>query len=83
MNIKLKKWGNSLGFLIPHKIVESFGFRENSTIELTESKGYLIIHKKSEAPSLDELISSIPTDFQYPFDITDFIDGSPTGQELL
>ncbi|MBD2186847.1 AbrB/MazE/SpoVT family DNA-binding domain-containing protein [Pseudanabaena mucicola] len=83
MNIKIKKWGNSLGFLIPHKIVESFGFRENSTIELTESKGYLIITKKLEAPSLDELLDSIPTDFQYPHDVIDFVDSSLIGQELL
>jgi len=43
MDIHLKKLGNSIGLLIPHKIAESFGIDENSTIKLTESKGTLII----------------------------------------
>ena len=83
MDIQLKKWGNSIGFLIPHKIAESFGFDENSIIELTESKGVLLIAKKQETLTLDELLSSIPKDFQYPDDVCDFVESEPVGQELL
>ncbi len=42
MNIELKKWGNSIGLRIPHKIAESFGLDENSIVELTESKDALV-----------------------------------------
>jgi antitoxin MazE len=83
MNIKLKKWGNSLGLLIPHKLAESLDFNENSTVEITESKGTLVITKKLEAPTLDELLSSIPPNFQYPNDVANFIESAPTGRELL
>ncbi len=83
MDIQLKKWGNSIGFLIPHKIAESFGIDENSTIELTEFKGTLIITKKTKTLTLDELLSTIPNDFRYPEDVNDFIASEPVGQEIL
>ncbi len=76
MNIKLKKWGNSLGLLIPHKLAKSLNFNKNSTVEIAESKGTLVI-------TLDELLSSIPPNFQYANDVTNFIESAPTGQELL
>jgi antitoxin MazE len=76
MNIKLKKWGNSLGLLIPHKLAASLNFNKNSTVEIAESKRTLVI-------TLDELLSSIPPNFQYPNDVTNFIESAPTGQELL
>ncbi|BBC26510.1 AbrB/MazE/SpoVT family DNA-binding domain-containing protein [Pseudanabaena sp. ABRG5-3] len=83
MDIQLKKWGNSIGFLIPHKIAESFGIDENSTIELTESNGTLVIKKKQKALTLDELLSTIPNDFRYPEDVNDFVASEPIGQEIL
>lgn len=83
MDIHLKKWGNSIGLLIPHKIAESFGIDENSTIELTESKGTLIIKKKYKSLTLDDLLSTIPHDFRYPDDINDFVVSESIGQEIL
>jgi antitoxin MazE len=83
MDIQLKKWGDNIGFLIPHKIAESFGLDENSIIELTESTDALVITKKQKVSTLDELLLSIPQDFQYPDDVQDFVDGEPLGQEIL
>ncbi len=83
MEIKLKKWGNSIGFRIPHKIADSWGLHENSVIELKESKDGLVITKKRSVASLDELLSSIPNDFHYPDDVSDFVDGGPLGQEIM
>ncbi len=83
MDIKLKKWGNSLGFRIPHKIAESFGLDENSIVELTESKDALVITKKLHHSTLDELLASIPDDFQYPDDVLDFVQSGPLGQEII
>lgn len=83
MDIELKKWGNSIGFRIPHKIAESFGIDENSIIELTESKDALIIKKKNNVSTLDELLASIPNDFQYPDDVLDFVESEPLGQEII
>ncbi len=83
MDIELKKWGNSLGFRIPHKIAESFGLNENSIVELTESKDALVITKKPCNPTLDQLLASIPEDFQYPEDILDFVESGPGGKEMI
>ena len=56
MDIQLKKWGNSIGLRIPHKIADSLGLDENSVIELKESKDGLVITKKRERlQTLDEL----------------------------
>jgi antitoxin MazE len=83
MDIELKKWGNSLGFRIPHKIAESFGLDENSIVELTESKDALVITKKRTISTLDELLSSIPDDFQYPEDVLDFVESAALGKEMI
>ena len=83
MDIKLKKWGNSLGFRFPPKVAESFGLDENSIIELTESRDTLVIRKRKIIPDLDSLLASIPSDFQYPEDIADFVEGEAQGEERL
>jgi antitoxin MazE len=83
MEIQLKKWGNSLGFRIPHKVAESLGLDEHSVVEVVEESGKLVITKKSPSPSLDELLATIPADFSYPSDVDDFVGGAALGQEVL
>lgn len=83
MDIQLKKWGNSLGLRIPHRLAESFGWDENSTVEILEVNGALVIRKKAIAASLDELLASIPNNFCYPTDVNDFVNNGPQGQEWL
>jgi antitoxin MazE len=83
MDIQLKRWGNSLGLRIPHKIAESFGLDENSILELTESNGTLMIKKKGVPPTLEELLASIPEGFQYPEDVSDFVESDPLGDEMI
>lgn len=83
MDIQLKKWGNSLGLRIPHRLAASFGWDENSTVEMLEVDGALMIRKKAAALTLDGLLASIPADFRYPEDVGDFVDSQPIGQELL
>jgi antitoxin MazE len=83
MDIELKRWGNSLGLRIPHKIAESLGLDENSIVELTESKDALVITKKRTILTLDELLASIPDDFHYPEDVLDFVESRPLGKEMI
>ncbi len=82
MEIKLRKWGNSIGLRIPHNLAQSFGIDENSTVEISESEDTLILRKKQNI-DLDELIASIPDDFTYPEDINDFVNSKPEGEELI
>jgi antitoxin MazE len=56
---------------------------ENSIIELIETKDALIINKKQKVSTLDELLTSIPEDFQYPDDIIDFVESQALGQEII
>ena len=73
MKVELRKWGNSLGLRIPAKIAQSIGLNENSTVEIIQSGESLIIKKKEEI-DLDELLASIPDDFEYPEDVRDFVE---------
>ena len=83
MDIRLKRWGNNIAIPIPQKIAENFGINDNSTIELIETKDALIINKKQKVSTLDELLTSIPEDFQYPDDIIDFVESQALGQEII
>lgn len=83
MDVQLKKWGNSLGLRIPHQIAESFGLDENSVLELTESNDTLTLKKKYGLPNLEALLTSIPNDFHYPEDVSDFVESKPLGDEMI
>jgi antitoxin MazE len=83
MDIELRKWGNSLGLRIPHPIAKSFDLDDNSIVELIECQDSLILKKKKNSLTLDELLASIPNDFEYPDDIADFVDSKPLGKELI
>lgn len=82
MEIKLKKWGNSIGLRIPYTVAQNLGIDENSTLKLSESENSLILTKKQEI-ELDDLIDSIPDGFSYPEDVADFVSSEPQGKELV
>ncbi|PNW35813.1 UNVERIFIED_CONTAM: transcriptional regulator [Euhalothece sp. KZN 001] len=83
MKIQLRKWGNSLGLRVPQKIAQNYGLDENSLVELTETSEGIMIQKRNRVSSLDELLSSIPDDFEYPEDIREFNESGSVGEELI
>ncbi len=83
MEVELRKWGNSIGLRIPSKIAQSLGVDENSIVELSQAGDKLIISKKLTLPTLDEMLASIPDEFDYPDDVADFVGSEPQGNELL
>jgi antitoxin MazE len=85
MEIKanIKKWGNSLGLLIPREIVDNLKVEENTNVILTVENNRLMVTKAIQQPSLEEILNSIPDDFEYPQDIRDFSDSPTVGNELL
>lgn len=83
MEIEVRKWGNSLGLSIPQQVAESLGIEENSLVEIIESADTLLIRKKQNVETLDDLLESIPDDFDYENDVDDFRDGLPMGRELI
>lgn len=83
MDVQIKRWGNSLGFRMPAQIAKQLGIDENSVVELTTAENTLTITPKSTPLTLDELLDSIPDNFQYPEDIADFVRSTASGQEVL
>ncbi|MGK7948336.1 MAG: AbrB/MazE/SpoVT family DNA-binding domain-containing protein [Xenococcaceae cyanobacterium] len=83
IGVVLRKWGNSVGLRIPAQILESLDLEENSQVTLEVRENRLIIEKDNPLPNLDEILDSIPDDFDYPEDISEFVDSQVVGEELL
>ena len=81
--VKLRKWGNSLGFRIPHQIATEFDLADGLELTISRDEKQLIIEKTQRLPSLDDILDSIPEDFTYPDDISDFVSGKGEGREML
>lgn len=52
-------------------------------VDLVETEQGLMIRKRSSPGSLEALLTSIPADFTYPGDVSDFVESEATGQEWL
>ena len=83
IGVALRKWGNSVGLRIPAQILESLDLEENSQVTLEVRENRLIIEKDKPLPNLDEILASIPDDFDYPEDISEFVDSQAVGEELV
>jgi antitoxin MazE len=83
IQVKLRKWGNSLGLRIPCQIAENLEITENSKVSLVVEGDCLIVKKENHKPNLDEILDSIPNNFEYPEDLTGFVDSELVGNELI
>jgi antitoxin MazE len=83
IQVKLRKWGNSLGLRIPCQIAENLEVTENSKVSLVVEGDCLIVKKENFKPNLDEILDSIPDNFEYPEDIAGFVNSEPVGNELI
>jgi hypothetical protein len=65
---------------------ELVNFLQSRQARSDETVSYAVIAPTSitpNLPTLDDLLSSIPDNFQYPDDVTDFIKSEPIGQEMI
>ncbi len=85
MKIKaqVKRWGNSLGLVIPGSIADSLDLKVNHNILFSTEKGRLIIELEESIPTLNEILDSIPTGYRHPEDLQDFLESEPEGRELI
>jgi antitoxin MazE len=83
IQVKLRKWGNSLGLRIPCQIAENLEVTENSKVSLVVEGDCLIVKKENSQPNLDEILDSIPDNFEYLEDIADFVNSESVGNELI
>lgn len=83
IQVQLRKWGNSLGLRIPYQIAENLEITENTQVSLIVEGDCLIVKKEHPLPNLDEILDSIPNDFEYPEDVADFVHSESIGNELI
>jgi antitoxin MazE len=56
---KINKWGNSLGFRLPKKIVDDLGLSEDQTVMITLVSGKVVLTPKFVKPTLSDLLSKV------------------------
>ncbi len=62
MRSTIKKYGNSRGLTIPPSTLEQLGWKEGTEVDIEIANGALVILKL--APSLEELIATVPAEFR-------------------
>ena len=79
MVTKIQKWGNSLAVRIPKALAEEAGLEQGKPVDLRFEDGELRIRKRRRKRfNLDELLASVPDDFEpEEWDI-----GPPVGSEV-
>ncbi len=79
MLTKVQKWGDSLALRIPNALAEEAGLEAGGEVELRYQDGELRIGKRRRKRyNLDELLASVPDDFdEGEWDI-----GPPVGNEI-
>ena len=85
MKIKsqIRKWGNSLGLIVPSSIVKDLKLEASTNILVSVEGDRLIIERDKTLPTLDEILDSIPEDYRHPEDLQDFLQSEPQGRELI
>jgi antitoxin MazE len=79
MKTRVQKWGNSLAVRIPKSFAEEVGLRNESSVEVSLTKGKLIIAPIADASgfTLERLLAQI-TDDNVHAEVTT---GAPAGNE--
>ena len=79
MEIKLQKWGNSVGIRIPSSVLKSFNLKENDIIDLKEEDDRIVITK-----SLNKNISLLERFNNYKGKnlAKEFVWDEPMGKEI-
>jgi antitoxin MazE len=56
MQVKISKWGNSIGVRVPKDVAEKLGLKDGTNAELSVEKGRIVIDAKRRQYSLEELL---------------------------
>lgn len=78
MKTRVQKWGNSLALRIPKSFAAEAGLHDNAAVELSLTKGALVVRPITPQPlTLEELLRGI-TDDNLP---GEWDTGRPAGKE--
>jgi antitoxin MazE len=56
MQVKISKWGNSLGVRVPKDIADKLGLKEGTSAELAIEKGRIVISAKKRRRTIEDLV---------------------------
>lgn len=77
MESRVRKWGNSLGILVPLSMAKDLGLTPDCAITLEVQSGQLIVRPMPKKYNLNELLEKVTPDNVHPE--TDW--GGPIGKE--
>ena len=80
---QVRKWGNSLGLIVPISIVNDLKLEADTKILVSVEGDRLIVERDKTLPTLDEILDSIPEDYRHPEDLENFLQSEPQGRELI
>jgi len=86
MQVKIKKWGNSLATRLPKSIVELSNFRLNQTVDIEVVEGHVVLSptQKPIEYSLDQLLVQCNPDIMELNDEDKkWLNEEPVGREAL
>lgn len=78
MKTVVQKWGHSLALRIPKTMAEHIKVTEGAPVEITESRGNLLIKPTPAKPSLKDLLSKVKLENLHSETKT----GQPVGKEV-
>jgi antitoxin MazE len=79
MLTKALKWGNSLAVRLPSVLSRECGIEENTSVEVVEKNGQIVITPAVRKYSLEDLLSGVTRENLH----NEFDTGRPVGREAL
>ena len=77
MRTRIVRWGNSLGLRIPKAFAEEVAVGDGSVVDLSISKGKLVVRPVGRALELDALLEGVTEDTLHG----EILTGPPRGRE--
>ncbi len=65
MTVSFKKWGNSIGIIIPKILVDKYDIKLDKEYDIIEGEEGFTFKEKTNQPSLDELLEGMDRSSRY------------------
>jgi len=65
MTISFKKWGNSIGLIIPKTLVEKYNIKLDKEYDIIEQEDGFTFKEKTGQPTIDELLEGMDRNSRY------------------
>ena len=69
MTVLFKKWGNSIGVIIPKNLVDKYGIELNKEYEIIDGENGFAFKEKPQKPTIDQLLEGMDRNSRYDDDV--------------